>query len=260
VMRIIPIPCLSDNYAYLLIDEGAAIAATVDPVEPAKVLAAAEKENVRVTTILTTHNHHDHAGGNAEFKKLKKDVIIYGGKGDGALAVEKEVWDGDTVNVGSLQVQVLATPCHTIGHVSYYVPGQGDEPGAVFTGDTLFIASCGNFNTGSPEQMHEALYKKIGTLPPTTQVFVGHEYTVNNLKFATTVEPDNVDVTNKLKWATEKREAGKFTIPSTIAEEWKTNPFMRCGEKTVQQYAGSADIIKTLATVRARKTEWGRAK
>lgn len=133
------------------------------------------------------------------------EVVVYGGKGDGAQAVEKEVWDGDSVSVGDLQVQVLATPCHTVGHVCYYVSGSEGASGAVFTGDTLFVAGCGNFNTGSPQQMYEALYEKLGDLPGDTRVYVGHEYTVKNLEYAATVEPENADIQQRLQWAKDQR-------------------------------------------------------
>ncbi|EGD82473.1 hypothetical protein PTSG_03122 [Salpingoeca rosetta] len=257
-MEAVVVPLLSDNYGYLLVDKATREAAAIDPVEPKKVLAAAEENNADIKYVLTTHSHWDHAGGNAEFKRLRPSVTIFGGRGDGADAVDQEVWDDDSLDIGSIKVSVLATPCHTPGHVCYYATAGDDR--AVFTGDTLFIGGCGNFNQGTPQMMYDALYTKLGRLPDDTRVYVGHEYTVKNLTFARVVEPDNRAVQEKLAWAEEQRQAGQYTVPSTIGEEKAFNPFMRCHETPVHAYCGTADAVTALATVRERKTAWGRVK
>ena len=129
------------------------------------MMAAARAANATLVAVLTTHNHWDHAGGNNQIKALVPGLAITGGQGDEAEGVTREVWQDDVVEIGALRIGVLATPCHTPGHVSYVVPPLGGEPGAVFTGDTLFVAGCGNFNAGTPEQMYTALYERIGALP-----------------------------------------------------------------------------------------------
>lgn len=150
---IVIVPVLSDNYSYVVIDRVTRNAAVVDPVEPEKVLAAAKVANAKVVCVLTTHGHSDHAGGNRQMAALVPGINIYGGRGENAEAVTQEVWQGDSVKVGNLNIEVLATPCHTPGHVCYLIPAADGEPPAVFTGDTLFVAGCGHFNTGTPQQM-----------------------------------------------------------------------------------------------------------
>lgn len=124
-----------------------------------------------------------------------------------------------------MKVTCLHTPCHTKGHICYYVESENET--AVFTGDTMFSGGCGHFFEGTPDQMYRALIEIIGTLPDKTKVFVGHEYTVNNLKYAAHVEPNNKKIAEKLSWAQKIRNENKFTVPSTIAEEKLINPFMR---------------------------------
>eukprot|EP00124_Ichthyophonus_hoferi_P001647 Ihof_evm8s91 gene=Ihof_evmTU8s91 len=235
VVRIVPM--LADNYGYLIIDRLAKVAAAIDPVEPEKMLAAAKKEGVDITCILTTHSHWDHDGGNVEIAKKLPNAVIYGGKGDSAAAVMHEVGDGDSLKIGNINVNVLYTPCHTPGHVCYVATQNKDGPSAVFTGDTMFVAGCGNFNAGTPQQMYTALVEKICRLPSDTQVYVGHEYTTTNLEFASLVEPNNEAIKKKLNWAKACKAAGKPTIPSTVSDELATNPFVRVTESEVQKWA-----------------------
>ncbi len=154
---------------YLVIDAASGKAGVVDPVDPKAVMEAATKEGVQITAILTTHSHWDHAGGNEQLVKLCPTITdVYGGVGDGVPAVTQEVNDGSVITLGETKIQVLFTPCHTAGHVCYYSSGH------VFTGDTLFVSGCGNFNKGSPEQMADA-FDKLLALPNETLVWVGHE-------------------------------------------------------------------------------------
>lgn len=138
-MRIVPVPIHSDNYAYLLIDEKTNVAAAVDPSEPDKVLEAAKKENVKITAILTTHHHKDHAAGNGPMKKALPDVLVYAND-ERVDALTNKVEGGETFKVGSLTIKVHFTPCHTTGHVLYEVHDDNQSP-AIFTGDTLFVGS-----------------------------------------------------------------------------------------------------------------------
>ena len=256
-LRVVTVPILEDNYAYIIIDEDSKQAAAVDPADASTVVAAASRERVQLTHVLTTHSHWDHAGGNADMVKLCPGIEVVGGKGDNAAAVTREVGDGDCVLVGTrIKVGVLYTPCHTRGHVTFVAEDPEGGPACVFTGDTLFVAGCGNFNAGTPDQMYNALIGKIGTLPPESLVYCGHEYTEKNLMYAQSTEPLNEDIKIKLKWVRLMRSSGKPTVPSTIADEWKTNPFMRCREPSLLAYTGQSDAIKCLALIRQRKSAW----
>uniref|UniRef100_A0A8B9RU61 Hydroxyacylglutathione hydrolase, mitochondrial n=1 Tax=Accipiter nisus TaxID=211598 RepID=A0A8B9RU61_9AVES len=252
-MKVELLPALTDNYMYLLIDEETKEAAIVDPVQPQKVLDAVKKHGVKLTTVLTTHHHWDHAGGNEKLVKMEAGLRVYGGDSRvGALT--QKVSHLTSLKVGSLNVKCLCTPCHTSGHICYYVTKpNSSEPPAVFTGDTLFVAGCGKFFEGTPEEMYRALIEILGSLDPKTKVYCGHEYTINNLKFARHVEPNNVAIQEKLSWAKAKYDSGEPTIPSTIAEEFTYNPFMRVREKTVQQHAGETDPIRTMGAIRKEK-------
>ncbi|KAK3592767.1 hypothetical protein CHS0354_003202 [Potamilus streckersoni] len=256
-MKIRLIPALQDNYMYLLIDEETRQCAAVDPVEPKKILDAVKEEHVNLTTVLTTHHHWDHAGGNVELVKLFNGgkLEVYGGD-DRIGALTRIVTHGETLQVGKLSIQCLFTPCHTLGHMCYFIQDEGSEQPAVFTGDTLFIGGCGRFFEGKPEQMYTALVEILGKLPANTRVFCGHEYTVANLKFAAHVEPNNIAVKQKASWAQSQRDNGLPTIPSLISEELEFNPFMRVGDPAVQSYAKSRDPIKVMGFLREEKNSF----
>lgn len=252
-MRVELLPALSDNYMYLLIDVDTREAAVVDPVEPIKVVEAVRKHGVKLTTILTTHHHWDHASGNEKMVKLFPGLKVYGGD-DRVDAITKKVSHSHSFKLGSLGVKCLFTPCHTTGHICYYVTKENSsEPSAVFTGDTLFVAGCGKFFEGTAEQMYKALIGILGSLPPETRVYCGHEYTVSNLKFARHVEPDNEVIQKKLEWAKEKCSNGEATVPSTLAEEFTFNPFMRVKEKSVQDHVKQTEPIETMRSLRKEK-------
>ena len=194
-VRVVPVPALEDNYMYVVIDEETKQCGVIDPVDASAMLAAAEREGATITAILTTHSHWDHAGGNVELKKRCASIeVVYGGKNDGVACCTKELGDGDTFALGNSTVQVLSTPCHTAGHICYLVDGN------VFTGDTMFVSGCGNFNSGTPAQMAQA-FQKLLALPDETKVWVGHEYTCKNCRFALFAEPDNEEIQRRLKWA-----------------------------------------------------------
>ncbi|KAJ8957416.1 hypothetical protein NQ318_004896 [Aromia moschata] len=251
-MKITILPALSDNYMYLITDENTKQAAVVDPVEPDTVLAAVQAEGVNLTKVLTTHHHWDHAGGNEDLVKKSPNALqVFGGdKRIGALT--NIVKQGDKFSIGDINVECLYTPCHTSGHICYYLTAPGQPP-AVFTGDTLFIAGCGRFFEGTAEQMYSALVDKLGNLPDNTQVFCGHEYTQQNLKFARHVECDNQEILKKIEWADERRSKGLPTVPSTIGEEKKINPFMRVMMGTVQSHTNCSDPIATMQSIRREK-------
>lgn len=229
------------------------MAAAVDPVDAQKVYNRAKELKVDITMILTTHSHWDHAGGNRELVDLvfhheERQLLVVGGPGNAVEAQTQTVTTKDVVKLGNLTIKVYYVPCHTRDHVLYHCQD------ALFTGDTLFIAGCGRFFSGSPEEMHFALNEVVAKLPEETKIYCGHEYTASNLRFAVHVEPENQDIRKKLTWAIEKTEAGEPTVPSTVREELATNPFMRVQEKGVQEFAkGEKDPVKVTRFIRAAK-------
>jgi len=254
MIHVIPIPALSDNYMYLVIDEKSKKAAAVDPVEPEKIKQEADKFGVQISAALTTHHHWDHAGGNGKFVAMYPDATVYGGD-ERVEAVTKTVSDGDKLKIGELNVQCLSTPCHTSGHICYLVQDDKGEK-AVFTGDTMFVAGCGKFFEGTAEQMYQALVVKLGSLGDNTKVFVGHEYTVNNLLYAKHADPGNGDVTKKLDWAKKTVAQGQYTVPSTIGDEKRTNPFMRVGEPALLKHAKTENPVHAMKYLRDEKNNF----
>jgi hydroxyacylglutathione hydrolase len=223
-MSVITVPQLTDNYAYLVVDDASGKAAVVDCAEPAAVLDAVGKRGLKLEAVLSTHWHGDHTGGNSALAAKVPGIKIYGARAEGGRipALTDPVDDGDTVKVGNLVGRVLGIPAHTNGHVAYYFASLK----ALFCGDTLFVAGCGRVFEGRAATMVASL-NKLASLPDDTQVFCGHEYTENNLRFALTVEPGNDALKKKYDWARERRREKQSTIPSTIAEEKRTNPFLR---------------------------------
>jgi len=256
-MKIVPVPCLEDNYAYLIIDEETREAAVVDPVEPQNILQAAEVHGANIKFVLTTHHHWDHAGGNEELKKLVPGIEVYGGAKDNVKGCTVALEHNDELTLGrTVTIKALHTPCHTKGHISYFLTStSGDDP-AVFTGDTLFIAGCGKFFEGSAEQMYQSLCKILASLPRSTRVFCGHEYTVKNLRFAMTVEPENERIKQKLNWAEQQRKENKPTVPSTIQDELESNPFMRVDRLELKDLVGHNSPVHVLGEIRQMKDNW----
>ena len=223
-MAIVTVPQLSDNYAYLVIDDASKECAVVDCAEADAVIAAAKSHSAKIVAVLTTHWHGDHSGGNEGIAAKVPGIKIYGARAEGGRipALTNPVAEGDQLRIGALQGLVIGIPAHTNGHVAYYFPALA----AVFTGDTMFIAGCGRVFEGNAATMVASL-KKLAALPDNTQVYCGHEYTEKNLRFALTLEPGNQALQAKHEWSLKTRAAGKFTVPSTIGDEKKTNPFLR---------------------------------
>ena len=232
------IPLFQDNYSYVLrhADSGDSVVVAVDPADAPTFLGELQRrfDVLAPTHVLTTHKHWDHAGGNAELARRIPSLTVYGSAAEDIPARTHPVRDGDVFDIGqsALQVRVLSTPCHTRGHVCYYVRDRHaapDAPGVAFTGDTLFVGGCGRFFEGTGEQMLQAM-RKLAALPPDTLVFCGHEYTVKNLEFAATVDADNQAVQRKLAEARTRRAASQPTVPSTIGGEQQWNVFMRASD------------------------------
>jgi len=217
------IPCLKDNYAYLLRAPGADRAVVVDACEAAPVLAGLEKLGLPLGAILSTHHHHDHVGGNEELARRYPGIEVYGSAHDrGRIPAQTHfVSDEAVITVCGLTFRCLLVPGHTLGAVAYV------GHGAVFTGDTLFAAGCGRLFEGTPAMMYDSLNVKLASLPSETLVYCGHEYTASNLRFAAHVEPGNSSVKAKASRVAELRARGEPTVPSTLTEERATNPFLR---------------------------------
>lgn len=245
------ISALTDNYMYLLIDKFEKCAFAVDPVEPDKILKCAEKEGVQIKAVLTTHHHFDHAGGNATISSMIKNIPIFGGD-DRIEALNRKLSHNEVFQIYKTNIQCLHTPCHTSGHVCYFI--QSDEP-ICFTGDTLFIAGCGRFFEGSAEQMYKSL-SILSNLPMNTRIYCGHEYTLSNLKFALTVEPNNAAILKRLKSAEESLKNMEPTVPSTITDELSFNPFLRVHEKAIQNFTQQTEPAAVIKRLRELKNNF----
>lgn len=252
-MKIIQVPCLRDNYAYLVVCEKTHKAAIVDPSESEPVIEKVQQEGVNLVAILNTHHHRDHTGGNTGLLE-HYSLEVYGGRvdKDRIPGLTHPLEEGDQLKVGELKAEVLFIPGHTKGHVAYVFPGN------VFSGDTLFVAGCGRLFEGTAEQMQSSLVK-LKKLPSDTLVHCGHEYTVNNLQFAVTVEGNNPKVAEKLAKARSLRAKGLSTVPSTMGEEIATNPFLRWDSQEIQRNLKSRfpdlslDPVSVFAQVRQLK-------
>lgn len=216
-MQIEPILAFEDNYIWALRENGQVV--VVDPGEAAPVERYLAKVGARLTAILVTHRHGDHIGGIAELV-AKMPVPVFGPAREAAEVVTHPLRDNDRVTVLGVDFEVLEVPGHTLGHVAYY------RKGVLFCGDTLFSAGCGRVFEGTLTQMHASL-ARLATLPSDTQVYCAHEYTQSCLRFAKTVEPDNAAIDARIAAVAAQRAAGQPSVPSTLADELDTNPFLR---------------------------------
>lgn len=244
-------PCLSDNYGYLVRDAATGAVASIDSPDPEAVDAELKAAGWRLTHILNTHHHFDHAGGNLALKE-KWGCRIFGPKGEAAKipGLDDMVGEGDVVKLGDSAAQVFATPGHTLGHVIYYFA----EDGAAFVGDTIFALGCGRLFEGSPAEMWGSL-SKVAALPGDTLLYCAHEYTQSNARFALTADPHNKALAKRAAEIDRMRAEGMATVPSDVATERATNPFLRVEEAGVQAAVGmsGADPVEVFAEVRRRK-------
>jgi len=221
MLDITQIPVLTDNYVYLITCKQTGITAVVDPAVSAPVIDTLGDSSLNL--ILNTHHHPDHVGGNKTLK-VRYGCTVVGASVDAHRipGIDVKVDEGDTVEVGNAQAQVLFVPGHTSGHIAYYFA----EDNALFCGDTLFAGGCGRLFEGTPEQMFNSL-AKLAALPDKTRIFCAHEYTQSNLAFCKTADPDNAHLQDRIKQVTALRAAQKPTVPSTLKEEKQTNVFLR---------------------------------
>ncbi|RTL53766.1 MAG: hydroxyacylglutathione hydrolase [Bradyrhizobiaceae bacterium] len=246
-------PCLSDNFGYLIHDPATKATASIDAPEAGPILAALEREGWTLTDILVTHHHADHVGGIDELKrKYKCRVLAPHDNGTPIPLVDQRVKEGDVVKVGNLSARVLATPGHTLDHISYMF----DSEHALFCADTLFSIGCGRVIEGTYPMMWDSLLK-LRALPNETRVYCGHEYTAANVKFALTIEPDNPALKKRADEVTKLRAANKPTIPSLLGEEKEANVFLRADVPSVATAVGLAGkpAAAVFGEIRERKNK-----
>lgn len=228
MLEIIPIPAFEDNYIWLLHRPGSAACAVVDPGDEDPVLEYLDARGLSLHAILVTHKHGDHVGGVAALRERWPEVQVYGPRHEPVSGLDFRVGEGDEVCLEPLDVcfRVMEVPGHTEGHLAW------SGEGMLFCGDTLFAGGCGRVFSGTFEQLSDSL-QRIASLPAETLVYCAHEYTLANLGFARWVEPENRALLAREKLEQEKRSRGEPTLPSTLALELATNPFLRTGEPTV---------------------------
>ena len=241
------VPCLSDNYAYLV--KSGTACAVVDPSEAAPVQAALAAKGWALTHILNTHHHLDHTGGNLDLKQATGARVVGPGK-DAARIPGLDIGVDETSGwtFDGRKVRVLEVPAHTRGAIAFVIDGNA------FTGDTLFTLGCGRLFEGDPAMMWTSL-SKLMTLPDETKIWCGHEYTQSNARFALTLEPGNAVLAARMATVNAARAAGKPTVPSSMADEKAANPFLRPGSAEIRKTLGmeQADNVAVFGEIRRRK-------
>lgn len=256
-MEIHCLPVLRDNYIFVLHDPATQTAAVVDPAVAQPVLECLVTLQAKLVAIFNTHHHSDHVGGNLELLQSFPGAVVYGGELDRGRIPGQQVFlrQGDQVSFGDRTAEVLFVPGHTRAHIAYYFSATVTETGELFCGDTLFAGGCGRLFEGTPAQMVASL-SQLRQLPAETRVWCAHEYTLNNLVFALSVQPHQADVKSRLAAVQLARQQSQPTIPSTIALEKLTNPFLRWDQPELQHAVHAADSIQTFSRLRGMKDQF----
>jgi hydroxyacylglutathione hydrolase len=228
-MDIVPVPAFADNYLWLVHDEASGETAVVDPGDAAPVLAEARRRGWTIDQVWNTHWHPDHTGGNLAIKEAT-GARVSGPASETIPGRDVALQEGDEVRLGAHVARVIEVPGHTLGHIALIF----DEERIAFVGDTLFAMGCGRLFEGLPEQMYRSLQQLAG-LPDDTRLYCAHEYTLANARFAAHAEPDNSAVAARLAHVAALREQGQITLPTTVAQERETNPFVR--STNVEEFA-----------------------
>jgi hydroxyacylglutathione hydrolase len=243
--------CRSDNFGVLIHDPETGDTALIDAPEEKPILEAIERTGWTPKLLLVTHHHADHVEANLALKKrFGLEIIGPEAERDRIPGIDDTVREGSTIGFGNEEIEVIETPGHTAGHVSYYLP----QSGVVFAADTLFAMGCGRLLECPPPVMYESL-KKLSDLPPDTVVYCGHEYTLANARFALTIDHDNKVLQERAKKVEALRDAGRPTLPTTIGEELATNPFLRWSDPAIRKHLGmeQASSDEVFAEIRRRK-------
>jgi len=251
-MEIILLQALTDNYIYLIANKDLAI--VIDPSEAKPVLDYLAQHNLKLTHILNTHHHNDHTGGNLELKE-KTGAIVIGSTYDQHRinGISIALKDNDHFQIDGLEFVVMFVPGHTSGHIAFYFP----KLKSLFCGDTLFSLGCGRLFEGTAHQMYNSL-DRIKSLPLDTLIYCGHEYTLNNAKFAITIEPGNHELIAKLEDVRLARKNNQPTIPAILEDELKTNPFLRTESIEIRRNLQmvKASDVEVFAEIRNRKNKF----
>lgn len=253
-LELVTIPCLQDNYAFLIHEAVSGETALIDAPEAGPILAALAARGWRLDQILITHHHSDHIDGVAELVAATGARVLGAAADRHRLpALDRALREGDTVSVGGETGRVLDVSGHTLGHIAFHFPNSG----LVFTADSLMAGGCGRLFEGSPQVMWTSL-SKLAALPGETLVCSGHEYTTSNLRFAATIEPENPALNARIARVAAAREKGEATVPSTLAEELATNPFLRARLDSVKAAVGmtAAADDAVFAEIRERKNRF----
>lgn len=252
-VNVFTVPCLQDNYAWILQDKATGHLAVVDTPSGKPIL----EELVRLgvpsnshVTILNTHHHKDHTGGNL-FLKEHLPVHIFGPAKEKIAGIDTPVFEGDVIKIGETSCRVIDIPGHTCGHVGYVF----EDPQMVFVGDTMFGHGCGALFEGSFAQMWKSLMK-IASLPEESLVFCAHEYTQNNVRFALSIFKQDKELMDVLERVSALRAAGEQTVPSLLSQELRTNPFLRCRLKEYQERFDMKSAVDTFEFMRTSKNVW----
>ena len=250
-LDLVTIPCLKDNYAFLIHDPATGATAVVDVPEAAPILAALQTRGWGLTDILLTHHHDDHIAG-VPALRAATGAKVWGATADSHRlpALDHALAEGDTVTIGAEIGHVIDVSGHTLGHIAFYFPASG----LAFTADSLMAAGCGRLFEGSADTMWTSL-SKLAALPPQTLICSGHEYTASNIRFALSLEPDNEALISRCKSVTLAREDVRPTVPSSLSEELATNPFLRAALPNIKAAVGmvGASDAETFAEIRKRK-------
>ena len=254
----IPLPALSDNYIWLLHDGQQAL--VVDPGDAQPVFDALERQGLQLQAILVTHHHADHVGG-VDALRNATGAQVYGPARERIPEPLTRLSQGNTIEALGLRFEVIDVPGHTAGHIAYYCADMDGAP-LLFCGDTLFSAGCGRLFEGTPAQMLDSL-DRLAALPGNTRVCCTHEYTLSNIKFARAVEPGNADLIHYARQCEALRADHRPTLPSTLAQEMKINPFLRTREPAVTEAArahagheAAGDDVGVFAVIRQWKNEF----
>ena len=229
-MQITPIPCLNDNYAYIIENNNYKTVGVVDPSEALPIVSFLKQKNLKLNYILNTHHHFDHIGGNNELKKLyNAKVVGFFGDKHRIPGIDITLKDNEKWSFGDSSVKIFHIPGHTLGHICFFF----EKEKIVFTGDTLFSLGCGRIFEGNHKQMLTSL-NKIKSLPKNTKIYCGHEYTYKNAEFCIKYDFDNNDLKKKFETIKKLRLNNSPTIPTTLEDELKTNIFLRCDQKDLK--------------------------